>query len=61
MLVTSNYSLTGDEINQGYQKRWRVEEQHKSAKQNTMLSQGSASWLAGRLTAIFFFVENQAY
>lgn len=53
LLVASDLSLMGDEINQGYQKRWRVEEQHKSAKQNTMLSRGAASWVVGRLNHIF--------
>lgn len=38
-LVTSNGDLTFDEIFQRYQKRWKVEESHKSVKQNLGIAQ----------------------
>jgi hypothetical protein len=37
-LVTSNTSLTYERITTIYQKRWKVEEYHKSLKQNVSLS-----------------------
>lgn len=38
-LVTSDGDLTADEIFQLYQKRWKVEESHKSVKQNLGIAQ----------------------
>lgn len=37
-LVTNDLSIDADRIYQVYQKRWRVEEFHKSIKQNASLS-----------------------
>ena len=36
-LCTNDLSLTGEQILNSYQKRWAVEEYHKSIKQNTAL------------------------
>lgn len=38
-LVTSDGDLTADEIFQLYQRRWKVEESHKSVKQNLGIAQ----------------------
>ena len=37
-LVTSDLTLDGDQITRLYQRRWQVEEYHKSLKQNASLS-----------------------
>ncbi len=37
-LVTSDTTLDGDQITHLYQRRWQVEEYHKSLKQNASLS-----------------------
>jgi hypothetical protein len=36
-LISSDTELSTDDITTGYQKRWRVEEYHKSLKQNVSL------------------------
>ncbi|MBL7795625.1 MAG: transposase, partial [Saprospiraceae bacterium] len=38
-LVTSNGDLNAEQIFQLYQKRWKVEESHKSVKQNAGIAQ----------------------
>lgn len=40
-LVTSDGDLTAEQISQLYQKRWKVEESHKSVKQNLGIAQSS--------------------
>jgi DDE superfamily endonuclease len=52
-LVTSDLSLTADQINKGYQKRWGVEEQHKSAKQNAGIGRSPVSSYLGRVNHVF--------
>jgi hypothetical protein len=52
-LVTSDLSLTADEINKGYQKRWGVEEQHKSTKQNAGIGRSPVSSYLGRVNHVF--------
>ena len=37
-LVTSDVTLTGSDLSATYQRRWRVEEYHKSLKQNAALA-----------------------
>jgi DDE superfamily endonuclease len=52
-LAASELCLTDEAINAGYYKRWQVEEQHKSGKQNAMMGKGAASWVIGRVNHIF--------
>jgi DDE superfamily endonuclease len=65
-LCASETGLTGEEIRLGYQKRWPVEEQHKSGKrpkpvrcwcgakkQNTGLGSSPASLVAARVNHVF--------
>lgn len=52
-LAASELCLTGQAINAGYHKRWQIEEQHKSGKQNAMMGKGAASWVIGRVNHIF--------
>ena len=37
-LITSDLTLDGDQITRLYQRRWQVEEYHKSLKQNASLT-----------------------
>ena len=52
-LCSSETGLTGEEIRLGYQKRWPVEEQHKSGKQNTGLGASPASLVVARVNHVF--------
>ena len=52
-LCASETGLTGEEIRLGYQKRWPVEEQHKSGKQNTGLGTSPASLVVARVNHVF--------
>jgi DDE superfamily endonuclease len=52
-LCASETGLTGEEIRLGYQKRWPVEEQHKSGKQNTGLGASPASLVVSRVNHVF--------
>ena len=52
-LCASETGLTGEEIRLGYQKRWPVEEQHKSGKQNTGLGSSPASLVVARVNHVF--------
>ena len=52
-LCSSETGLSGEEIRLGYQKRWPVEEQHKSGKQNTGLGASPASLVASRVNHVF--------
>ena len=52
-LCSSETGLTGEEIRLGYQKRWPVEEQHKSGKQNTGLGASPASLVVSRVNHVF--------
>jgi len=37
-LITNDAGLDADQISKTYQKRWKIEEMHKSLKQNTLLA-----------------------
>ena len=52
-LCSSEAGLTPEEIRLGYQKRWPVEEQHKSDKQNTGLGLSPASLMVARVNHVF--------
>ena len=52
-LCASKTGFTGEEIRLGYQKRWPVEEQHKSGKQNTGLGASPASLVVARVNHVF--------
>ena len=52
-LCSSETGLTGEEVRLGYQKRWSVEEQHKSGKQNTGLGASPASLVSSRVNHVF--------
>jgi DDE superfamily endonuclease len=52
-LCSSETGLTGEGVRLGYQKRWSVEEQHKSGKQNTGLGASPASLVVSRVNHVF--------
>ena len=52
-LVSSLTSLSANEIISGYQKRWRIEEQHKNLKQNVSIGKSPASSEMARLNHVF--------
>ena len=52
-LCSSATGLTGEEVRLGYQKRWPVEEQHKSGKQNASLGASPASLVTSRVNHVF--------
>lgn len=52
-LCSSATGLTGQEVRLGYQKRWSVEEQHKSGKQNASLGASPASLVVSRVNHVF--------
>jgi hypothetical protein len=52
-LCLSATGLTGEELRLGYQKRWSVEEQHKSGKQNASLGVSPASLVTSRVNHVF--------
>ena len=52
-LVSSLYDWTGEALIAAYQKRWRVEEQHKSVKQNASIGRSPAQLVVGRVNHVF--------
>ena len=52
-LVSSLTSLSANEIISGYQKRWRIEEQHKNLKQNVSIGKSPTSSEMARLNHVF--------
>lgn len=52
-LVTNDLSISGDHIYDIYQKRWRIEEFHKSIKQNASLSKSPTRAIKSQLNHIF--------
>lgn len=58
-LLSSDTSLTKAEILAIYQRRWKVEEYHKSLKQNTSLTKSPTKSLVGQ--ANHFFASMLAY
>ena len=58
-LLSSDTSLTGEQLTTIYQRRWKVEEYHKSLKQNTSLTKSPTKTLA--VQANHFFASMLAY
>lgn len=52
-LVTNDLSLTGPQIVTTYQKRWAVEEYHKSIKQNTAVAKSPTKTLKTQANHVF--------
>jgi hypothetical protein len=52
-LVTNDFTLDADRIYQFYQKRWKVEEYHKSIKQNASLSRSPTKVVASQSNHVF--------
>jgi hypothetical protein len=52
-LVSSLHDWTGKALIAAYQKRWRVEEQHKSVKQNASIRRSPVQLVVGRVNHVF--------
>lgn len=52
-LVTNDLELEGDRIYETYQKRWRIEEYHKSIKQNSSLAKSPTKTIRTQSNHIF--------
>jgi hypothetical protein len=52
-IVTNNLDLDQDEINEIYQKRWKIEEFHKSIKQNAALAKSPTKYEVTQSNHIF--------
>ena len=52
-LITNDLQLNFDQITTIYQKRWKVEELHKSPKQNTLLGKSSTQLETAQANHIF--------
>jgi hypothetical protein len=52
-LVSNNLNLTSDDFKDIYQKRWSVEEYHKSIKQNTCMAKSPTRTVKTQCTHIF--------
>lgn len=52
-LVSSLHDYAGQALIAAYHKRWRIEEQHKSAKQNASIGESPVQLVAGRVNHVF--------
>jgi hypothetical protein len=52
-LVSSLHGWTGEALIAAYQRRWRVEEQHKSVKQNASIGRSPVQLVVGRVNHVF--------
>jgi len=52
-LITNNLTIDSDSIYQIYQKRWRIEEYHKSIKQNTALAKSPTRTVKTQTNHVF--------
>ena len=52
-LVTNDLSIDGDKILEIYKKRWRIEEYHKSVKQNASFEKSPTKTIKSQLNHVF--------